>query len=258
MYNKGGSMAIIKVEKKNKNSNNTPVVNVKKNPHIGNDSLDSLNNLTTNFNDSSIVEENLSAGMGDNNTIKNETSLISAVLGVIFSSFIMTLIDVIFLSGIIFLILYFTDLAGKVKSFFSLISSNIGVTHLFCIIVIICLIIVCFLAKGNIRGSIKRKFKYKYLSKINIYVYDVFVGLWNFIFYIFIIVLFFIIVNNYSDIFDLFVKLKFITANNVKLDGYNYVKYIIVVIASIFMSLNAMRDITLVHKLNQFVFDEEM
>lgn len=249
-------MGIIKIEKDLKANVTGSTTNVKKNVYDINDSLDSLNNLSAY--EGNDINQDTNVGTKDTARIKNEINIVRACVRTSVKSFFSSIIDILILGGIIFSLLYFTGWINKVKSFFINIISRTGETFIFYLIGCLILLLCCLIVRGNIRGSIKGIFKYKYLNKMNIYIYDGFIVIWNIIFYIFIAVLFFLLVNNYQDIFKLLVKVNFMNTANISIEGYSYIKYIIVVVISLFLSLNSLRCVSLVHRLNKFVLEDEV
>lgn len=247
-------MGIIKIEKNSKNKNET-TTKVKNNNYVLKDSLNSLNNLASYDFDK---DNDKDIGTSDSSRIKNEIGIVGACVRTGVRSFFSSIIDILVLGGIIFSLLYFTGWIEAVKSFFLNIISRTGNTVIFYVIGFLILLLFCLLVRGNIRGAIKGVFKYKYLNKMNIYIYDIFIVIWNIVFYIIIAIVLFALVNNYQDIFKLLVKVKFLNTANISIEGYVYIKYIIVIVISIFLSLNSLRCVSLVHRLNKFVLEDEV
>lgn len=113
------------------------------------------------------------------------------------------------------------------------------------------LIAICLVLKFVINNAIKTRFVKKYLKKLNVYLYDVFILVINTGLYIFIAWIFFKIVNDiHADI----LLMNFI--ENVNVDTINIFKYVIVVIIAIFGVLNSFAGIGINHQRNKFVLED--
>ena len=114
-------------------------------------------------------------------------------------------------------------------------------------------VVVSLFAMFSIRRSVKSCLKKKYLSKTNIYIYDVFIALLNLLFFVLIILAMFNMVDN---LHEQFLKL----VENGKIDGpvntetIIHFKMFVVVIASAILAISSYFDIELVYKKNKFIF----
>jgi hypothetical protein len=101
--------------------------------------------------------------------------------------------------------------------------------------------------------SVKIRFRKSYLSKSNVYVYDTFLIVLNILIFSIIGFVFFRITDNYYSIFTGMIN-DGIVDPEANLGILNLFKYLIVIISSLFISLNSFRGITITHKKNEFIF----
>lgn len=118
-------------------------------------------------------------------------------------------------------------------------------------------VVISLFAMFAIRRSVKSSLKKKYLSKVNIYIYDVFIALLNVLFFVLIILSMFYLVDNMHSEFLRLVE-------NGKIDGpvntetIIHFKMFVVVIASAILAISSYFDIELVYKKNKFIFDDSV
>ena len=119
------------------------------------------------------------------------------------------------------------------------------------------LVILCFISKLFINGAIKKVLKKNYLSKLNTYIYDGFITIYNIFYYVVISFGYFRCINN---IFDRLESLnetgKIVEGVNIELFGL--FKYAVVVVIAVFITLNVLRGVSIVYKKNRFVFEEQL
>lgn len=252
-------MGIIKIEKESK-SNINPAPAVKKsNTFSGNDSLSSLNSSSDGYEYHFETERvSASSGMAEDGGIKNEIGIVSICIRTFLRSILISVIQLFFLGAIVYSLLSFTGWIEPFKSFLSLVITKTSEGFMAYLLSFLLLLFVCCILKGNINGTIRKKFNKYYLRKIHIYIYDVFVVFLNLVLYVGVAFFFFWYVNHYQDVFTWLYRIHFMNTSQVVLGKFSYFKYVIVILISLFMSLNSIKDIGIIHKKNQFVFDEEM
>lgn len=117
------------------------------------------------------------------------------------------------------------------------------------------LLFACIFVKVSINISIKSRLKKKYLKKVGIYIYDVFIVLINILIYILLAVLFFILVtkisNNIISISD-----EGRIYGDVNLNLVDLFKWAVVVLIAIFGVLNCFKGIKINHNKNRFVLED--
>lgn len=106
-----------------------------------------------------------------------------------------------------------------------------------------------------VNSSVTGRFRKKYLSKVNIYIYDVFIIMFIGVIYILLGVAYFYMLDNLSLVFNNLIKDGMINGK-VNIVIVEIFRYIVVVCVSIFIVLNSYLAIGIVHKKNKFVFDE--
>lgn len=193
------------------------------------------------------------ATMNRNN--KEESSIIESILA--------TLLMVFFIGGIIvggsLVLLNVLDLKIELfekNNYYSVEMFNSSLA-MFLITILIFMTILSIVFVFIINTSVKLRFRKQYLSKTNVYVYDAFLCTLNVFVFSIIGVIFFVILNNYNNDFTAWIK-EGIVDPGVKLDIVNAFKYVIVVIAALFISLNSLRGISIVHKKNDFIFQNHL
>ncbi len=187
--------------------------------------------------------------------LKTERSIVTAILSTMFMSFI---IFGILFGGIfgIFKLLKLEFVLFEQKKYYSLDMFNSELV-IFLLTFFVLLLVVSFIAVIIINLSVKVRFRKAYLSKSNVYVYDVFLGMFNVLIFTIIGYIFFVILDGYNKDFIDFID-KGIVSSEVKLGIIDAFKYIIVVVSAVFMSLNTIRGISIAHKKNEFIFKNHL
>lgn len=121
----------------------------------------------------------------------------------------------------------------------------------------ILLLLICIITSFVINLAVKIRFRKSYLSKSNVYVYDIFIAMWNALVYSFIAVVFFVIINNYDVVISGLMAEELI-APKANIDILNSYKYLIVVIVAVFIALNSIRGIAITYENNKFVFENHL
>lgn len=251
-------MGIIQIEKESKGTVVPASSGKKENVISGNDSLSLLNNSSDGYAyDFGAERENLSSGMTEKG-IKKEVGIVSICIYTFLRSVLLSLFHLFLFGGIVYALLSFTGWIEPVKDFLLLVIHKIGKEVITYLLSFLFLFLVCLVVKGNINGSIRKKFRTYYLSKVNIYIYDVFVVVFNLIFYVGVSFFFFWYVNHYQEVFRWLYQIHFMNTYQIEISHFSYFKYIIAILVSLFMSLNSIKDIGINHKQNQFVFEEEI
>lgn len=119
------------------------------------------------------------------------------------------------------------------------------------------LLLVSFVFVFLINLSVKVRFRKSYLSKTNVYVYDVFLGMLNVLIFSIIGFVFFQVLNGYYNDFKLWIDQEILDPE-VNLGMINAFKYIVVIISALFMSLNSIKGISIAHKMNEFIFKNHL
>ena len=117
---------------------------------------------------------------------------------------------------------------------------------------LVLLIIISFIFVLFINISVKIKFKKAYLSKSNVYVYDLFICMFYILVFSIIGFVFFTILNNYYIDFGLWIR-KGKVDPEVNLGIVNIFKYVIVIVTSLFISFNSIKGVSITNKMNNFV-----
>lgn len=199
---------------------------------------------------------NSSSGM-NNGKLKTEIDILPACL----KTFISATIKII----IFFIILYFGVYYLKEKMDLTWFSENeYLVKDLFWseflrvgLIIGISLLVICFIAKLFINGSIKKVMKKFYLTKVNMYIYYGVLSVYNVFVYVLISVIYFLNINNaYDKLENIKEAGKIVDTVNIEL--FNLVKYGVVIVISVFIALNVLRGISIVYKNNKFIIEEEL
>lgn len=244
-------MAIVKIEKENKNNENNSYN--RQQEVLPGVSLNLLNNSNEDY---KFDFGNNSAGM-NNGKLKNEIGITSACVKTAISSFVKL---GVFLALIFIIIKYvkididltwFDDKAYLTKDMywdeFLRVSLMLGLS----------LLIICFMNKLFINGSIRKTLKKNYLNKMNIYIYDGFIAVLNVVSYVIICIIYFVDINN---TFDKIEKLESVgkIIEGIDIELFNLLKYGVVIIVSVFIALNIFRGVSIIYKKNKFVFEEQL
>lgn len=219
--------------------------------HLKEDSLNVLNNSDNEYN---YTFEKSNAGM-NGGKLKIERGLIDCVI----ISYLGVFIKLSLLFIFTYAIIYFLDIPFELvieKEYFTVNEFNKMLIRAGGILLGM-LFLICFVVKIAINGSIKKRFRTKYLNKVNIYIYDVFVVILNVILYAFLAFCYFKVIEHINSDFVDFEKAGRL-AKDISLNIFGIFKYVIVVIVSIFIALNSMRGIAIVHKRNEFVFNDDL
>ena len=246
-------MAIVKIKKELKSNVNYTELPKKQPEVLHGVSLNSLNNSNEEYH----FEFGTSSSGMSNGKLKNETSIVSACVKTTISSFIKILI--------FFVIIYFSVKYFKKDvdlTWFN--HSEYLIDDLFWneflrvgMIMGGSLLVICFMIKLFINGSIKRVFKKSYLNKVNMYIYYVYLSIVNVEFYIGVSVIYFLIINSaYDHLKNLQSDSKIVEGINIEI--FEVFKYSVVVIVAIFIALNIIRGISIVYKNNKFILEEEV
>lgn len=214
------------------------------------ESLASLNIVTEDYKYDFSAD---SAGM-DKGRLKTEQTLLRALSW----SFFNTMFKLLVLGLIVFLVIKFTgiDLTFFTKEIYTKSTYNQDFL-IFSGIVMGVLFVVCFILKICINGTIKKCFKERYLNKINMYVYYGYVAIINIILYVLVVSLFFSGVNHYHEILEA-LKASGTIVEEANINLTELLKFGIVILDSVFLALNALRGMAIVHKRNKFVLEEEL
>jgi len=215
---------------------------------------DTINRLNTTIEQYDFKKDHTKEGMSDGK-IKTEQGLISTCL--------VTLLKTAIILIIISILLYvgFSLLNNNIELFPS--QSNYTNNEfneylkrtfilLFSILIFICSIIMVII--NNIVNS---QFRYNYLTKINMYIFNIFMILINASLYIINSYCMFQIVDNLHEKFSLWKKAGTIIGE-VNIDTINIFKYVIVSVIAIFIVINAFSICNIVHTNNKFILEEEM
>lgn len=212
------------------------------------DSLNSKKRETIKF----THNNNVSNKNGEN---KEECSIIGSIF--------FTLLIVLIVSGILIggslILLNVLDLKIELfqkNNYYSVEMFNSALA-MFLITIFIFMVIISIIFVLIINTSVKLRFRKRYLSKTNVYLYDAFLCTLNVFVFSIIGVVFFVILNNYNNDFASWIK-DGIVDPGVRLDIVNVFKYVIVVISALFISLNSLRGISIVHKKNDFIFQNHL
>ena len=95
------------------------------------------------------------------------------------------------------------------------------------------------------------------MSKINIYIYDVFIVILNVLFFVLIIMAIFNLLDNLHDQFAILVELEKIDGP-VNIEAIIHFKMFIVIITSVILALSSYFDVELIYKKNKFVFEDSV
>ena len=246
-------MAMVSVEKSNVTKiegSNTEDVN--KARSIGDDNLGALNinNSSYDFTPSKVKDSGMSRGH-----VKKEYSL----FGICISTICLTLF-VFLLTGLIAWII--TKVAHvnisvfPYKDSFTAQEFNSCLRRSFLILSGL-LIGLCILVLFSINMTVNSRFINHYLSKYNIYIYDVYVLIINFLTYVGIIYIFFMEITKLNNAFKHWLEDGVIT-EKVNINTINIFKYVVIIVVVIFMVANSFSLVGIIHKKNRFVFEEEM
>lgn len=178
----------------------------------------------------------------------------------IFTTCLATFAKIIIISGILLVLLYlgFSYLDTKVELFpyqssYTSIEFNEYIRRSF-ILLFLLLSFGCSILMIIMTNVVSKQFKNHYLSKINIYIYDVFTILLNTIIYIFGGWCMFNIINNLYEKFVFWQNAGTILGS-VNIETINIFKYVITSVIAIFIVINSFSICGIVHKKNKFVFE---
>lgn len=177
------------------------------------------------------------------------------IIGIIISTLLMVFGVGGALIGIVHVLLKIFDLKIVLfqnKNFYSMneFESELG---LFLLTILVLLIIVSIVFVLIINLSVKIRFRKSYLSKTNVYVYDTFLIMLNILVFTIIGVIFFRITDGYYKDFSNWIDVGILDPET-NLGIIGLFKYLIVIVSALFISLNSYRDISIVHKKNDFIF----
>ncbi len=241
-------MGIVKISKSNK----TETIEAEAPKSKSSDNLlDVLNHAADGF-DFDFGRE--SAGM-DDGRLKTEMSLARAI----FATIMALAIVIGVLVGIYFVVTNVLDFHFELFAEKNYYTDEFYYSELrSCLILLSAFLIgICLLLTLFINASITGRFKKRYLKKLNIYLYDGLVVFLNILLFVIVGVIYFDIINGlYSD-FSTWVKDGSLSSE-VNINIINWFKYAVVVIVSLFLSLNSISGIGIVHKKNRFVFEETL
>lgn len=215
------------------------------------DSLDMLNNLN---NDSHYDFGSDKVSVNDRDVIKLEEPIVKCCVNTFTKSFL----KVGFVCLICYLLLKVFNVDFKIflvqdyskEIFYS------ELRKLF-IIVSIILLLVCILIKISINGSIKSVFKRKYLNKVNVYIYDVFSVILNIIMYSVTSSVCFYYLNMYYDRLEKWQEIGRLV-KNANIEIINWFKYAVVIVVAIFIAVNSLKSISIIHSRNEFRLEDEI
>lgn len=246
-------MGIVKIKKEFKPNVGSSESYTKQQDVLPGASLNSLNNS----NDEYHFEFGTSSSGMNNGKLKNEIDILPACINTALGMIIKTLIFfVIIYLGMHFSkeyvdLTWFNESEYIVKDLFWNEFLRVG------LIMGGSLLVICFMVKLFINGSIKKVLKKFYLLKVNMYIYYGFLSVCNVILYVLIAFIYFVNINN---VYDKLVQIneagKIVEGVNIEM--FNLFKYGVVIIISIFIALNILRGISIVYKNNKFILEEEL
>lgn len=243
-------MKLVKVKKEFK-PNVGPEEMPKQKENLFGDSLDMLNNLN---NDSHYDFGSDKVSVNDRDVIKLEEPIVKCCINTFTKSFLKV--------GIVCLICYLLLKVFNVDFKIFLVqdySKEIFYSELrkLFIIVSIILLLVCILIKISINGSIKSVFKRKYLNKVNVYIYDVFSVILNIIMYSVTSSVCFYYLNMYYDRLEKWQEIGRLV-KNANIEIINWFKYAVVIVVAIFIAVNSLKSISIIHSRNEFRLEDEI
>lgn len=106
-----------------------------------------------------------------------------------------------------------------------------------------------------INSAVTGRFRKRYLNRVNVFIYDVFLVLFISTVYILAAFAYFYVLKNLGITFDNLIKDGAINGK-VNLMIVEIFRYVVVILTSIFIVLNSYYAIGIVHKKNKFVFEE--
>lgn len=246
-------MGIVKIEKELKSNVNRVEAKKRQQEILPGASLNSLNNSNKEYH---FDFGNNSAGM-NNGKLKNEIGIMPACIKTAISS----IIKIVVFIGIIFLVLkyakldidlsWFSEKSYLTKDSFWDEFLRVG------LIMGLSLLIICFITKLFINSSIKRVLKKNYLSRMNTYIYDGFIAVYNVIIYVILAFIYFININKTYKVLEKLRDSKLIV-EGINIELFNLFKYGVVIVISVFIALNVLRGISIIYKNNKFVFEEQL
>ena len=214
----------------------------------------SLNHLNQNVSSTFDFGKNSNPGIGFGNQ-KTERG----ITGTIFSTIFTVLLLIAIVVGVVFVFFRFTDykfIFFEEKNYYSLQYFNSELGKLLLLLLVL-LLLICIVSVFIISFAVKSRFKKSYLSKTNVYIYDIFIGMLNVLIFSLIAYGFFVVINNYHAEFTNWVAEKMVDPE-VKFDILNLYKYLIVIIVAIFIALNSLRGISITYEKNKFMFENHL
>ena len=216
-----------------------------------------LNNIA--FANAEVKEVEEDTSLYDGNKLKTE----STIIGIAFKTILISYLIFILVSGLV-LIAYFVlrkfDVLNvelfRLRDYYTVREFNNNNMRTMGILAIYTTFF-SLLALVAIRTSISMGLKKKYLNKVNIYIYDVFIVLMNVLFFILIILAFFNLIDNLHEQFALLVELKKIDGP-VNIEAIVHFKMFVVIIASMVLTISSYFGVELIHKKNKFIFDDSV
>ena len=216
-----------------------------------------LNNIT--FANAEVKEVEEDTSLYDGNKLKTE----STIIGICFKTILISYLIFVLVSGLVLIAYYVLNRFNvlnvelfRLREFYTVREFNNNNMRTMGILAIYTSFF-SVLALVAIRTSISMGLKKKYLSKVNIYIYDVFIVLMNVLFFILIILAFFNLIDNLHDQFALLVEMKKIDGP-VNIEAIIHFKMFVVIIASMVLTLSYYFGVELIHKKNKFIFDDSV
>ncbi len=213
-----------------------------------------IDRLNTSIEQYDFKKDHHNEGMNDGK-LKTEQGIISTCL--------VTLIKTVFIFMIIFLLFYigFSLVNNNIeifpsKSSYTTDEFNTYLKRAF-ILLFSLLVFLCTIVMIIINNIINSQFKYNYLTKINMYMYNVFITIINASIYLISSYFMFTIVDNLHKKFSLW-KTAGTIVGEVNIDIINLFKYVIVSVVAIFIVVNSFSICNIVHTNNKFILEEEL
>lgn len=247
-------MAMISVEKSNVTKvegYNTDDIN--KARRMGDDSLGALNvnnDTKYDFTPSRVRDSGMSNGH-----VKKEYSL----FGICISTVCLTLFVFLLIVLVVWLISKFTKVNLSVfpyRDSYTAAEFKVSLRRSF-LILSGYLIGLCVLVLFSINMTVNSRFINHYLSKYNVYIYDIYVLIINFFTYMGIVYIFFMEITKLHNSFLRWIDDGVIT-ETVNTETINLFKYVVIIVVVVFLVANSFSLVGLIHKKNRFVFEEEM
>lgn len=211
--------------------------------------LNMLNNADSGYNYK--FEKNISSAK--EKELLKEVNLVKAI----FSTLINVIFKIVISLGFCFCVYYLSGISINLipsKTFYTTKEFYQQLSFSF-IIFGLSLLLISFILSYFINSSIKGVFKRNYLNKINIFLYYLFIILLNLFIYILLAFVYFKFIDSLYYDFKLLLN-SGVLAKGCNIDSILWFKYFIVVIVSIFLSINSYFEILNVYKYNKFVFED--